>query len=314
MITSAIIWGAFWRLRPNSCHLKMNKLLRPGYLFFLFLLVGCSSQAAALTDFLPKSGTIPNWTLTEEARVYNRDNLFDMVDGQADAFFVYGFEQVATQRYQNATGTILEVALWQLATPADAYGLFTSGLAGQPVAICPSTGSGRCNEGDTDPGSRVAFWQDRYYVQVYGRQQVADADLQAFAQAVAASLPQGGERPALVNRLPQAHLIERGFVFFHEEISIQNEVWLGGENILGLSAQTNGLLARYDLDGVTVHLLLIQYPDAKATSAGLAALLKAGQVDDLVAADRRDNLLGAVFGQVDPAEANHLLVQTLANE
>lgn len=305
MITSAIIWGAFWRLRPNSCDLKMNKLLRPGYLFFLFLLVGCSSQAAALTDFLPETGAIPNWALAEESRVYNRDNLFDMVDGQADAFFVYGFEQVATQRYQNATGTVLEVALWQLATPADAYGLFTSGLAGQPVAIG--------NDGDMDPDSRIAFWQDRYYVQVYGRQQVAGADLRAFAQVVAAALPQGGERPALVNRLPQTHLIERGFVFFHEEISIQNEVWLGGENILGLSAQTNGLLARYDLDGTRVHLLLIQYPDAKAASSGLAAL-KAGQVDGLVAADGRDNLLGAVFGQVGPAEAHHLLVQALANE
>jgi hypothetical protein len=284
----------------------MNKLLRPGYLFFLFLLVGCSSQVAALTDLLPQAGAVPNWTLAEEARVYNRDNLFDMVDGQADAFFVYGFKQVATQRYQNPAGTILEVALWQLATPTDAYGLFTSGRAGQPIDIG--------NEGDMDPGSRIAFWQDRYYVQVYGRQQVLDADLQAFARVVAASLPQGGERPALVSRLPQADLIERGFIFFHEEISIQNEVWLGGENILGLSAQTNGLLARYDLDGTRVYLLLIQYPDAQSASTGLAALRSTGQVEGLITADSRNNLLGAVFGPVKPTAANDLLAQALGSE
>ncbi len=280
----------------------MNKLLKLSHLFWLLLLAGCGSQLAPLTDFLPKAGAVPNWTLAEEARLYNHDNLFDMVDGQADAFFAYGFEQVARQRYQNKAGTILEVAVWQLATPADAYGLFTSGRAGQPIKI----GS----EGDTDPGSRIAFWQDRYYVQVYGRQQVLDADLQAFAQAVAAALPQGGERPALVSRLPQTNLIERGFIFFHEEISIQNEVWLGGENILGLSAQTNGLLARYDLDGAMARLLLIQYPDAKAASAGLAAL-KAGQVEDLIAADASNNLLGAVFSQVEPAAADDLLAQAL---
>lgn len=306
MIISAIIWSPFWRLRPSNCNLQMNKLLKPRYLFFLFLFVGCSSQAAALTDLLPQAGAVPNWTLAEEARVYNRDNLFDMVDGQADAFFVYGFKQVATQRYQNATGTVVEIALWQLATPADAYGLFTSGRAGQPIDIG--------NEGEIDPGSRIAFWQDRYYVQVYGRQQVLDADLQAFAQAVAASLPQGGERPALVSRLPQANLIERGFIFFHEEISVQTEVWLGGENILGLSAQTNGLLARYDLDGTRAYLLLIQYPDAQAASTGLTALASAGQVEGLIAADGRDNLLGAVFGQVEPTAANDLLVKALGKK
>jgi hypothetical protein len=292
----------------------MNKLLQPAYLFLLLLLTGCGSQPAALTDFLPESGAVPNWTLAEEARVYNHDNLFDMVDGQADAFFVYGFEQVATQRYQNPAGMILEVALWQVATPADAYGLFTFGLAGQPIAICPSTGSGRCNDGDADPGSRIAFWQDRYYVQVYGRQQVADADLQAFAKTVAASLPQGGERPALVGRLPEVGRVERGFVFFHEEISIQNEVWLGGENILGLSAQTNGLLARYDLDGTRAFLLLIEYPDAQAASTGLAALQSAGQAEGLVAADASDNLLGAVFGQVEPAAADDLLTKALRKQ
>lgn len=292
----------------------MNNLCSLRYLFFvLFLLVGCDSQAATLSGLLPKTGAISNWTPAEEARLYNRDNLFDMVDGQADAFFVYGFEQVTTQRYQNGEDTSLEVALWQLATSADAYGLFTSGRAGEPVMICPATASEGCREADSDPGRRLAFWQDRYYIQVYGRQPVPEADLQAFAQAVSAALPAGGEPPALVNRLPQDHLTERGFIFFHEELSIQNEIWLGGENILGLSPQTNGLLARYELAETPVYLLLIEYGEAQAASAGLAAL-KAAQVEGLVAANSRDNLLSAVFGQADPIVAEKLLAQTLESE
>jgi hypothetical protein len=301
----------------------MPKVVRLSWLLILVLLIaGCGNKSAALNGFFPPADAIPGWTLAEEARIYSRDNLFDMVDGQADGFFVYGFEQVGTQRYQNADGTILEVAIWQLATPADAYGLFTYGLAGQPASVCPSSslagqgpaaGAGRCYEGDADPGWRLAFWQDRYEVQVYGRRQVPDAALQAFAKTVSALLPQGGERPELVGRLPQAGLVERGFIFFHEEISIQNEIWLGGENILGLSGQTNALLARYDLSGATVRLLLIEYPDSRAASAGLAAL-QAGQVDGLLVADARDNLLGAVFGQVDSPAANDLLAKALTHE
>jgi hypothetical protein len=284
----------------------MNKNLRSGgFLLVLLLLVGCGSQSAALTGFLPKTGAVSGWTPGGETRVYNRENLYDMVDGQADAYFVYGFQQVATQRYQNAAGAVLEVAIWQLATPADAYGLFTFGRAGEPAAIG--------NEGDADPGRRLVFWQDRYWVQVYGRQQLPDADLQAFAQVVSTALPAGGERPALANRLPKDGLIERGFIFFHEEISIQTDIWLGGTNILGLSPQTNGILARYDLDGAMALLLLIQYPDAKAASTGLDAL-KASQVDGLVAANARNNLLGAVLGEVDPSAAAELLAKALGSE
>lgn len=83
---------------------------------------------------------------------------------------------------------------------------------------------------------------------------------------------------------------------------------------MGLSAQTNGLLARYDLNEARTYLLLIEYPDARAASTRLAALRRAGQVEGLVAAAASDNLLGAVFGQVDAAAANDLLTKALGNE
>lgn len=284
----------------------MNRILRSGgLLLLLLLLVNCAGNSPSLADFLPGAGAVTGWSPAGEMRVYGRDNLFDMVNGQADAFFVYGFEQVVTQKYQNAAGDSLEIALWELATPADAYGLFTSGLTGQPVGIG--------NEGDTDPGRRVAFWQDHYWVQVYGRQQLPDADLQAMARAVAKNLPAGGEPPELVYRLPEETRRERRFIFFHEEISIQNDIWLGDANILGLSQQTFGVLGRCDLDGAPVQLLLIQYPEAKPASTGLAAL-QAGQVEGLVAAATRDNLLGAVFGQIDPTAANGLLARALESD
>jgi len=280
---------------------------KPGFLGCLSLLlgsllVGCQSQSPSLASVFPSVDAVPGWTPAGAAATFNRDTIFDLVDGQADAFFVYGFEQVAVLKYQNAQGAGLSVEVWQLATPADAYGLFTSGIAGTPVAIG--------NDGDGDPGWRIIFWQDRYYVQVYTRQELPDADLQGLARAVAAALPAGGERPGLVSRLPAEGLVERGFIFFHEEISIQSEVWLGGENVLGLSPQTNGLLARYDLGGTVARLLLIEYPDTGAASAGLTALNGSG-VSGLVTADARGTLLGAVFGEVDEGTASALLAKAL---
>ncbi|MBC7250444.1 MAG: hypothetical protein H5T62_09170 [Anaerolineae bacterium] len=273
-----------------------------GLLIGVLLLVGCGSRPVVLTDFLPGAGDLAGWEPVGEVRVFNRDNLYDLVNGQAESFFAYGFEQVAVRDYQNAAGAMLGIEVWRLATPADAYGLFTVSVAGEPAAVG--------NDGDSDPGRRLAFWQDRYYVQVRARQAVDDTTIRSFATAVAAKLPPGGNRPALLNRLPPEGLVERSVVFFHEEISILDVLWLGGENVLGLNSETDGVLARYEVGGAVVQLLLVQYPATEAASAGLAALERA-QISGLVMAEARDNLLGAVFGELEEAAAGTLLAEAL---
>jgi len=149
-------------------------------------------------------------------------------------------------------------------------------------------------------------------VHVRARQELDDANLWELAEAVSTALPSDGERPALMTRLPADGLVERSAIFFHEEMSIQNEVWLGGENLLGLSYETDGVLARYDVGDAVARLLLVQYPGAEAASTGLAAL-EGGQVNGLVLADARDNLLAAVFGEVDEVAAVALLERALGN-
>ena len=292
----------------------------PKFWFRRFLLVigllpavlsaGCAALSATST---PESiletafpGEITGWTPAEEARLYNSENLFDLVNGQADAFFVYGFEQTAMRTYTNADGNRLYVQIWQLTTPADAYGLFTLGRSGSPAAIG--------NEGDAEPGRRLSFWQDRYTAHVSTRQDVDDALLWDFAQAVVDALPQGGEQPPLIDRLPQTGLKkERDFIFFHEELSIQDRIWLGGENILGLSQDTNGVVASYEVADSPALLLLIEYPTPNQAAAGLEALQTA-QVDDLVIVQAQDNLLAAVFGEVDDSVASTLVAKVLNNK
>lgn len=277
------------------------------FLWVLLLVASCGQKATttptaiALRDVFPAANALPGWLRDGDLETYNSDTLYDMVDGQADAFFAYNFEQVAVQSY-TGEDTMLRIEIWQLATPADAYGLFTRNRSGEPADIG--------NEGDTDVGRRLAFWQNRYYVQVRGRQALADATLHAFAEAVATALPTGGETPALIAKLPPAGLTPRSAIFFRREISIQDELWLGGENILGLTADTEGILAHYTLNDARALLLMVQYPDANAASAGLSALT-AVPVDGLLAADANNALLAAVFGDADPTAAADLLAATL---
>jgi hypothetical protein len=262
-----------------------------------FLLVSCRHQDAGLQQRLSRVQAPPGLE-QQQVRTYGRANLYDLVDGQAESYLAYGFVQVVTARYRDSAGVVLEVDIWQVATPSDAYGLWTVSRAGEPGNVG--------NDSDAEPGRRIAFWQDHYYVHVWARQRVDDAELRALARAVAAGLPGGGKRPALLARLPAESRQGSAPVFFHQEISIQNEVWLGGTNLLGLSQETSGVLARYTLAGGRVHLLLIEYPKAAQAATAVQAL-QAAPVDDLQAAGVQGRLMAVVIGSGQRDAAQRLV-------
>jgi hypothetical protein len=269
------------------------------------LLTGCQGKTAALADLFPGSETLPDWTASGASEVFDRENIYDLVDGQADSYFAYGFEQVAVQSYENAAGARLRITIWQVATPPDAYGLFTSIRSGTPVPVG--------NDGDADPGRRIVFWQDRYLADLFVQPAMPEGDLQELAQLVSVQIPAGGARPTLLESLPSQGLVASSAIFFHEEISIQDWLWLGGENILGLGPETDCMLARYDLDGKAAQLVLVQYPTAQAAPDALATL-QGTSLNNLVVADVHGRLLGAVFGEADAAPAGELLSEALGAE
>jgi len=271
------------------------------WLLMAFLVVGCA-QGDALSGVLPDAGQMPGWSPVGNVQRFRTTNLYDLVDGQADAFFAYGFEQVAVKTFEDDAGGTVRVEVWQVETPADAYGLFTTYRAGTPVAV----GSG----GDADPGRRLDFWQDRYFVRISAIPAVDPGILQDLAVGMAARLPAGGEPPSLVARLPAAGLLEGSDLFFRQEISVQDRLWLGGQNLLSLSPETEGVLASYDVGGKTAWLLLVQYPEDEQAAAALKAL-KAGGIESLAAAEAHGSLLAAVFGPVGEAEVGDLLTGAL---
>jgi len=265
------------------------------------LLAGCG-EGENLADTLPKSATVPGWSSAGKLQRFVLDDLYELVDGQADSFFAYGFEEVVVRDYENAAGETVRIEVWRLATPADAYGLFSVTRAGQPVALG--------NGGDGDAGRRLDFWQDRYLVRLFAASPLDDASLQSLALAVSAKLPDGGAEPRLLELLPADGMVEGTEVFFHSEISIQDRLWLGGQNVLGLGPNTEAVLARYTSAEGLGWLLLAEYPNSAQAKASLQDL-EAASIPDLVAAEVQGSLLGAVFGQVPQDMAVRWLQQAL---
>ena len=110
--------------------------------------------------------------------------------------------------------------------------------------------------------------------------------------------------------LPQEGLVRDSEIYFHQETSIQDHLWLGGQNLLSLDANTDGVLARYLMHDTAVWLLLVEYPDDTAAVAALETLA-ASEFDNMSAVAVGGGLLGAVFGALPNADAEQLLMIAL---
>ena len=273
----------------------------------IIALGGCGApagQGPAPQDLLPASGAVAGWERSDEVEVYVPDDLFDYMDGQAELFFVYRFERLAVQEYQRGQEGPIIVEVYQVASPADAYGLFSFYATGQPMDL----GAG----GAVEPGRLISFWQGPFYARVFAYGEAEQESLSTLARQMAAGMPEEGALPELVTRLPQENLVPGSARFFHQKLSLDNLLWLGEENILNLSEQTDAALAVYAYGDAQGQLLVVEYPDAATAEAAHAALEGSG-LENLSATSQSAQYLVAVFEAPDQAIAQELVQKALAN-
>jgi hypothetical protein len=242
------------------------------------------------------------WRPEGEPRRYDRETLYDLVNGAADLYFGYGFQEVTVEPYVDETGQAVRVETYHTSSDADAYGLFTYHSYGEPVELGI--------DGEREPGYRLAFWQGRAFVQIVAREAVDDAALWELGQIVAAALPQGGERPTLVDVLPVEGRQPGSVRFFREKLALDNLLWLGTDDLLGLGPDVEGVVARYEIEGQAADLLLVSFPDAARAEHAQVAL-EGGEVEGLVETRLHDQLLGAVFGSLSEESAAALLAKAM---
>jgi hypothetical protein len=245
---------------------------------------------------------MPGWRRNGEARQYDRETLYDLVNGAADLYFSYGFQQAWVIPLVDDSGKQVQVERYEMRTDADAYGLFTYLSYGERVDLGV--------DGEREPGYRLAFWQDRTFVQILAREPVDDDALWVLGIAVAETLPPGGQRPRLVDALPAEGLQPGSVRFFREKLALDNLLWLGPDDILGLGPDTEGVVARYERDGQVADLLLVAYADRERTDTAHTSLQEA-EIEELVATLARGTVLGAILGPMSIQTAESLLVEAL---
>jgi len=218
--------------------------------------------ASALVAAPPVLPPIPGFEVTSGPTRYGPDNLYEYIDGGADAFLQQDFEELSTATYLDAQKVEVTVDVYRHRDPVRAYAMYTqerpSSAKPLPVGIEGYAGD-----------DHFELVVGPYYVKLTQSGPRTKFVLRDVAQRLAASLPGTREKPRALAAFPAT-----GKLPLSEKLS--------GHDFLGHAFLHDGATTQYDLDGARLRLFVIEArdpADARDMLTRYLALAKAPATD-----------------------------------
>lgn len=259
---------------------------------------GAAASGAAAKSPLPAPACAEGWELDGKVEHYTRDNLFDRINGEAEAYFPYGFELLASARYASRRDprVAVDADVYRMGSPLDAFGIYAGYRRRENPAV-PIGGGGALSP------SQLLFHQGRYFVrlQATGTASLGEEVFLACARAISRRLPEDAGRPKELE------------AFAIPAVVPGSERYIA-RSLLGYEFFPRGLVADAVSDGASMQLFLVpeDSPDAAASAfARYYAYLKASGADARTAgAPGRESLTARdpLYGNVHVARSGRFLV------
>ena len=197
-----------------------------------------------------------DWTAQEKDGTYDRETIFDYIDGAGEVYRAYNMQGCLSRSYTAAGKPTIVLDIFDMGSSRDAFGVFTHDRDGKPLEVGQE---GLYREG------WLSFWKGRFFVSVYMERETVAAKEAAFrlARAVDSIIGKEGPKPPILRRLPSKGLQDQSIRYLHHPMLLNYHYYLYDENLLNLGQETDVLLASYRRDGKRARLLLVLYPNPK---------------------------------------------------
>jgi len=171
---------------------KIYSIILLTILWILHAPIAVCAVEADIAKALPAPACIKDWPMDGRPALFDRDTLFDHINGESELYFPYGFEVLASARYQNANNpqAAFDADIYKMGSLLDAFGMFANYRRKDDVDV------GVGAEG-TASSSQLLFYQDRYFVrlQASGTTNPGADIFLACARAISEKLPRSPGRP-----------------------------------------------------------------------------------------------------------------------
>jgi hypothetical protein len=187
--------------------------------------VGVLLSVSTAAAQLPPCTAVPGWTQLGPARSYEPDNLFDYMDGNAEAYLLYHFVGMKGITCRSGDAT-LNIDISEMEDPEFAYGMFTS--TRDPRSPIEKIGV----SGQIVPRKGI-FVKDKYYVEISANpERDFSATLRTFLSAIEKNLQGRSTLPEAIGWFPKENLVA-------------DSIRLVPESVLGLRLLKTGYVAQY---------------------------------------------------------------------
>lgn len=221
-------------------------------------------EIIGMREYVPSE--MAGWKAQDEVETYDRESIFDYIDGAGEVYLMYDFQKVMVFRFTKAEQPNILLELFDMGSSEDAYGIFSHAREGEDQGI---------GQGSEYRGGLLCFWKSRFFVCILSERETPEAKkaVEALAGNVAEKIKLTGEKPDLLYYLPAEGLQISTVRYFHKHTALNYHYYTASENILKLRPQTEAVLGTYRPSGA--YLLCIRYPDCEEAKEALKSFLTA---------------------------------------
>lgn len=239
-------------------------------LLFPLLMWGCSGGGGELKGLLPSSADVPGITEGGRPHIYKGMKLFDYMNGGAELYYEYNFEQACVQRYQTPPGEVT-AEIYQMDLPTNAYGIYTFDSKGEHPSI---------GQDATYDRGLLGFWKGRYFVRVFSENEELKETILVLGRAIAQKIAEEGERPNIVATIPSLWVEGDSLLYFRGQIALNNSYFLSHQNVLSLGEGSEGITLQYKPETQPLRVIMVRYPERPQAEEAFQSFQASGVIKE----------------------------------
>jgi hypothetical protein len=213
-----------------------------------------SSELITLQSLLPE---INGWKSTESPHSYNKENLYEYINGNCELYFSYGFKELISAYYRNFADSSQEITvdIYDLGTALNAFGVYSS-------MIHPDYNYDEIGNEAIISSQEIRFWQDRYEIEIHSNfSETAVESMKYFAHTISQKIP------------TEKALAE--FQWLIKEDQLPHTFKYVARGFLGQDSLPGGFEALYNLNGTVVKGFVVNCKDIEQSRGCLGQFLLA---------------------------------------
>jgi hypothetical protein len=219
----------------------MKKILLISFLLF-YQLSYSQNNHKKIINYLPKASELKDWEPAGKPEIYVGEDLFTFINGGADIYHEYGFNQVVYNEYKDNQDHSINVEIYEMKSSESAFGVysFKSGGKGETVAVG--------NDGFLQ-SYYMNFWKDDFVITLTGfdEDKTTINGIKTIAEVIGKKIKTKGRRPHLVNLLPNKDMQVARPKYLKGILALFNQYNFSSKDIFGISEAVLGTYKDHQL-------------------------------------------------------------------